>query len=62
MEEEAANHAVTELSGLEVLGRQLRADMARPREQRPRRDVFNGRGDGGGGSYHEGGGGGGGAW
>jgi nucleolin len=48
--EDAASSAIAELSGLEVLGRQLRADMARPQsERRPRRDG------GGGGSYNRGG-------
>ena len=53
--EDAANRAIVELGGLEVLGRQLRADLARPRDgpRGPRRDRFGSdagfRGGGGGG-------------
>lgn len=48
--EDSANKAVAELGGLEVLGRQLRADLARPRDARPR------EGGGGGGGRGRGGG------
>ena len=46
--EDDAIRAITELGGLEVLGRQLRADLARPRESRPRRENYGGGGGGGG--------------
>ena len=56
--DEEARAAIDGLDGVELDGRAIRVDEARPREDRPRRG--GGGGGGGGGGY--GGGGGGGGW
>jgi RNA recognition motif-containing protein len=53
---DGAYSAVAELGGLEVLGRQLRADLARPRDARPRERGGSGAGYGGHGGGISGGG------
>jgi RNA recognition motif-containing protein len=47
--EEAAQKAVADFNGKDLDGRPLRVNEARPREERPRRDFFDGGGGGGGG-------------
>lgn len=53
--EEAANDALAQLNGTVFKGRALRIDVARPREERPRREYGGGQGGGerryGGGGY-----------
>ena len=50
--EQEATRAIEELDGKELLGRPLKVNQARPREDRPRR---SGGGGGGGGGYGGGG-------
>jgi RNA recognition motif-containing protein len=54
-----ANRAVSELNGKDLLGRSLRVNEARPKEDRPRGGGGGGYGGGGGGGGYGGGGGGG---
>jgi len=46
--DEEAQKAISELDGKVVDGRPLRVNEARPRENRPRRDMMGGGGGGGG--------------
>ena len=45
--DEEATRAIEELDGKELLGRPLKVNQARPREDRPRRGGGGGGGDGG---------------
>jgi hypothetical protein len=54
----AAQNAINALNNLDMKGRKLAVNEARPREERPR-SFAGGRGGGGGGGYRGGGGGGG---
>ncbi len=56
--QEDTDRAVAELNGKDLLGRALRVNEARPKEDRPRGGGGGGYGGGGGGGYGGGGGGG----
>lgn len=52
--DEANNQkAVDELNGKELDGRSINVNLARPKEDRPRRDFSNDRGNNGGGSFRQ---------